>query len=78
MIGGRQYIVFTVRFLTAQRLKGAKVNDKIILNKVLLVGTKMTTYIGQPVVTNTAMHTVVEDQVCLRHMNICQIVVFTI
>ncbi|KAI3893660.1 hypothetical protein MKW92_048675 [Papaver armeniacum] len=40
MIGGRQYIVFPGRFLTTQRLKGANVNDKIILNKVLLVGTK--------------------------------------
>ncbi|KAF9607710.1 hypothetical protein IFM89_038250 [Coptis chinensis] len=42
--------------------RGANVNDKIILNKVLLVWTKTTTYIGQPVVTNAAVHTVVEDQ----------------
>ncbi|KAF9608502.1 hypothetical protein IFM89_009868, partial [Coptis chinensis] len=62
MIGGRQYIVFPGRFLTTQRLKGANVNDKIILNKVLLIGTKTTTYIGQPVVTNAAVHAVVEDQ----------------
>ncbi|RZC68957.1 hypothetical protein C5167_032035 [Papaver somniferum] len=61
MIGGRQYIVFPDRFLTTQRLKGANVNDKIILNKVLLVGTKTSTYIGKPVVPNAVVHAVVED-----------------
>ncbi|KAE8682244.1 50S ribosomal protein L21 [Hibiscus syriacus] len=62
MIGGRQYIVFPGRYLYTQRLKGANVNDKIVLNKVLLVGTKTTTYIGKPVVTNAAVHAVVEEQ----------------
>lgn len=36
---------------------------QIVLNKVLLVGTKTSTYIGKPVVTNAAVHAVVEDQV---------------
>ncbi len=36
---------------------------QIILNKVLLVGTRDTTYIGKPVVTNAAVHAVVEEQV---------------
>ncbi|KAK6939763.1 Ribosomal protein L21-like [Dillenia turbinata] len=62
MIGSRQYIVFPGRFIYIQRLKGANVNDKIILNKVLLVGTKNSTYIGKPVVTNAAVHAVVEEQ----------------
>ncbi|GKC11746.1 50S ribosomal protein L21, chloroplastic [Tanacetum coccineum] len=62
MIGGRQYIVFPGRFLYTQRLKGAAVDDKIILNKVLLVGTKTRTYIGKPVVPNAAVHAVVEEQ----------------
>ncbi|GMI83239.1 chloroplast ribosomal protein L21, ATPase-in-Seed-Development [Hibiscus trionum] len=62
MIGGRQYIVFPGRYLYTQRLKGATVDDKIVLNKVLLVGTKTTTYIGKPVVTNAAVHAVVEEQ----------------
>ncbi|CAL5387676.1 unnamed protein product [Camellia sinensis] len=34
----------------------------VILNKVLLVGTKTSTYIGQPVVPNAAVHAVVEEQ----------------
>ncbi|KAM0972575.1 hypothetical protein ACFX2I_020219 [Malus domestica] len=62
MIGGRQYIVIPGRFIYTQRLKGANVNDKIVLNKVLLVGTKTSTYIGKPVVTNAAVHAVVEEQ----------------
>ena len=33
------------------------------MNKVLLVGTKDSTYIGKPVVTNAAVHAVVEEQV---------------
>ncbi|XP_010256399.1 PREDICTED: 50S ribosomal protein L21, chloroplastic [Nelumbo nucifera] len=62
MVGGRQYIVFPGRYIYTQRLKGANVNDKIILNKVLLVGTKTSTYIGKPVVLNAAVHAVVEEQ----------------
>ncbi|XP_041021853.1 50S ribosomal protein L21, chloroplastic-like isoform X2 [Juglans microcarpa x Juglans regia] len=62
MIGSRQYIVFPGRFIYTQRLKGANVNDKIILNKVLLIGTRTSTYIGKPVVTNAAVHAVVEEQ----------------
>uniref|UniRef100_A0A2P2JG66 50S ribosomal protein L21 n=1 Tax=Rhizophora mucronata TaxID=61149 RepID=A0A2P2JG66_RHIMU len=62
MVGGRQYIVIPGRFLYIQRLKGAKANDKITLNKVLLIGTRTRTYIGEPVVTNAAVHAVVEEQ----------------
>lgn len=62
MVGGRQYIVFPGRFIYTQRLKEANVNDKIILNKVLLVGTRTKAYIGQPVVTNATVHAVVEEQ----------------
>ncbi|CAN6459160.1 unnamed protein product [Victoria cruziana] len=61
MVGCRQYIVFPGRFLCVQRLKGANVNDKIILNKVLLVSTKSNTYIGKPVVPNASVHAVVEE-----------------
>ena len=38
---------------------------QIILNKVLLVSTRDKAYIGMPVVTNAAVHAVVEEQVCL-------------
>ncbi|XP_078176981.1 ribosomal protein L21 [Carex rostrata] len=62
VIGSRQYIVHPGRYLYTQRLKGANVNDKIILNQVLLVGTRTKYYIGQPIVTNAAVHAVVEEQ----------------
>ncbi|KAL2893598.1 50S ribosomal protein L21 chloroplastic [Bienertia sinuspersici] len=62
MVGSRQYIVIPGRWIYTQRLKEANVNDKIVLNKVLLVGTKTSTYIGKPVVTNAAVHAVVEEQ----------------
>ncbi|KAL0905880.1 hypothetical protein M5K25_024326 [Dendrobium thyrsiflorum] len=62
MIGSRQYIVIPGRFIYTQRLKGADVNDKVILSKVLLVGTPKKAYIGQPVVTNAVVHAVVEEQ----------------
>ncbi|KAL0716194.1 hypothetical protein Bca4012_065516 [Brassica carinata] len=61
-VGGRQYIVFPGRYLYTQRLKDANVDDQIVLNKVLLVGTKTHTYIGKPVVTNATVHAVVENQ----------------
>ncbi|KAG4395186.1 hypothetical protein GLYMA_20G175300v4 [Glycine max] len=65
MIGGRQYIVHPGRHLTVQRLKGANVNDKIALHKVLLVGTDTSCYIGKPIVTNAVVYATVEEQVHL-------------
>ncbi|KAK7270378.1 hypothetical protein RIF29_23468 [Crotalaria pallida] len=62
MIGGRQFIVHPGRWIVVQRLKGAKVNDKIALHKVLLVGTDTTTYIGKPIVTNAVVYATVEEQ----------------
>ncbi|KAL0649943.1 hypothetical protein Bca4012_092634 [Brassica carinata] len=63
MVGGRQYIVFPGRYLYTQRLKDANVDDQIVLNKVLLVGTKTHTYIGKPVVTNATVHAGLNDKV---------------
>lgn len=62
MIGSRQYIVMPGRYIYTQRLKDANVNDQIVLNKVLLVSTRDKAYIGMPVVTNAAVHAVVEEQ----------------
>ncbi|PIN01716.1 Mitochondrial/chloroplast ribosomal L21 protein [Handroanthus impetiginosus] len=62
MVGSRQYIVFPGRYIYVQRLKGADVNDKITLNKVLLVGTKTSAYIGKPIVPNAKVEAIVEEQ----------------
>ncbi|GLT52208.1 hypothetical protein SLA2020_255610 [Shorea laevis] len=56
MVGPHQYIVFPRRYIHTHRLKGANVNDKTVLNKVLLLGTKTSTYIGEPIVTNAVVH----------------------
>ncbi|KAK7279721.1 hypothetical protein RJT34_24778 [Clitoria ternatea] len=62
MIGSRQYIVHPGRWIVVQRLKGANVNDKIALHKVLLVGTDTACYIGKPIVTNAVVYATVEEQ----------------
>ncbi|KAJ1424914.1 Ribosomal protein L21 [Sesbania bispinosa] len=62
MIGSRQYIVHPGRWIVVQRLKDAKVNDKIALHKVLLVGTDTSCYIGKPIVTNAVVYATVEEQ----------------
>ncbi|KAK7379826.1 hypothetical protein VNO78_34351 [Psophocarpus tetragonolobus] len=62
MIGSRQYIVHPGRWIVVQRLKGANVNDKIALHKVLLVGTDTSCYIGKPIVTNAVVYATVEEQ----------------
>lgn len=48
------YLIISFYYITS---------EQIILNKVLLVGTKTSTYIGKPVVQNAAVHAVVEEQV---------------
>ncbi|XP_057427426.1 50S ribosomal protein L21, chloroplastic [Lotus japonicus] len=62
MVGGRQYIVHPGRWIVVQRLKGAKANDKIALQKVLLVGTDTSCYIGKPIVSNAVVYATVEEQ----------------
>ncbi|KAI4346391.1 hypothetical protein L6164_007289 [Bauhinia variegata] len=74
MIGSRQYIVFPGRFIYTRgsRLLMSMIRHnqrlvygtlvQITLNKVLLVGTRTTTYIGKPVVTNAVVHATIEEQ----------------
>ncbi|KAF7127456.1 hypothetical protein RHSIM_Rhsim11G0058800 [Rhododendron simsii] len=61
-VGGRQFFVIPGRYIYTQRFKGAKVNDKVILNKVLLVSSKTKTWLGLPLVPNTVVHAVIEEQ----------------
>ncbi|KAL5066116.1 hypothetical protein RYX36_027853 [Vicia faba] len=62
MIGGSPYIVHPGCWLVVQMLKDAKVNDKIALHKVLLVGTDTSCYTEKPVVTNAVVYATVEDK----------------
>ncbi|KAL0305736.1 UNVERIFIED_CONTAM: 50S ribosomal protein L21, mitochondrial [Sesamum radiatum] len=44
-----------------ERLKYCDVNDKLILNKVLMLGSKTQTVIGRPILPDAAVHAVVEE-----------------
>ncbi|KAK1321248.1 hypothetical protein QJS10_CPA03g00834 [Acorus calamus] len=44
-----------------ERLKFCGVNDKLILNKVLMLGSRTQTIIGRPILPDTAVHAVVEE-----------------
>lgn len=53
-----------MRWLLFPQLKcDVSIYVQVALNKVLLVGTKTSAYIGKPVVTNAVVHAVVEEQV---------------
>jgi hypothetical protein len=63
------FSAFPQRLLCISEISLPDVSDmQIILNKVLLVSTRDKAYIGMPVVTNAAVHAVVEEQVCPMHV----------
>ncbi|KAJ0836578.1 putative ribosomal protein L21 [Helianthus annuus] len=60
-IGAHQFKVSNGDCIYAEKLKFCEVNDKIILNKVLMLGSKTQTMIGRPVLPEAAVHAVVEE-----------------
>ncbi|XP_076915841.1 large ribosomal subunit protein bL21m-like [Bidens hawaiensis] len=60
-IGSHQFKVSNGDCIYTEKLKFCEVNDKIILNKVLMLGSKTQTMIGRPVLPEAAVHTVVEE-----------------
>ncbi|KAI4299380.1 hypothetical protein L6164_032847 [Bauhinia variegata] len=60
-IGSHQFKVSNGDSFFTERLKFCDVNDKLILNKVLLLGSHTQTIIGRPIVRNAAVHAVVEE-----------------
>ncbi|KAK9906962.1 hypothetical protein M0R45_002576 [Rubus argutus] len=60
-IGSHQFKVSNGDSIFTERLKFCEVNDKLILNKVLLVGSSRQTMIGRPIVPDAAVHAVVEE-----------------
>ncbi|XP_004294019.1 PREDICTED: 50S ribosomal protein L21, mitochondrial [Fragaria vesca subsp. vesca] len=60
-IGSHQFKVSNGDSIFTERLKFCEVNDKLILNKVLLVGTSSQTMIGRPIVPDATVHAVVEE-----------------
>ncbi|KAM7270620.1 hypothetical protein ACFE04_029834 [Oxalis oulophora] len=60
-IGSHQFKVSNGDYIFAEKLKFCDVNDKLILNKVLLLGSENQTIIGRPIVPEAAVHAVVEE-----------------
>ncbi|KAD4982394.1 hypothetical protein E3N88_19065 [Mikania micrantha] len=60
-IGAHQFKVSNGDCIYTEKLKFCEVNDKIILNKVLMLGSKTQTMIGRPVLPEAAVHAVVEE-----------------
>eukprot|EP00268_Persea_americana_P011276 TRINITY_DN1475_c0_g3_i3.p1 TRINITY_DN1475_c0_g3~~TRINITY_DN1475_c0_g3_i3.p1 ORF type:complete len:270 (-),score=60.08 TRINITY_DN1475_c0_g3_i3:461-1270(-) len=60
-IGSHQFKVSNGDLIYTERLKHCEVNDKLILNRVLMVGSKTQTIIGRPILPDTAVHAVVEE-----------------
>ncbi|KAF5728681.1 Ribosomal protein L21 [Tripterygium wilfordii] len=60
-IGSHQFKVSNGDCIYTERLKFCEVNDKLTLNKVLLLGSSTQTIVGRPIVPDAAVHAVVEE-----------------
>ncbi|KAI9121430.1 hypothetical protein K1719_008463 [Acacia pycnantha] len=60
-IGSHQFKVSNRDSIFTERLKFCEVNDKLILNKVLLLGSQSQTIVGRPILPDAAVHAVVEE-----------------
>ena len=58
----RQYKVTPDDLIITEKLSGVDVNDRIRLNKVLLLGNKTETVIGRPAVEGASVVALVEEQ----------------
>ncbi|PIA59070.1 hypothetical protein AQUCO_00400138v1 [Aquilegia coerulea] len=62
-IGSHQFKVSNGDYIYTEKLKFCEVNDKLVLNKVLMVGSQSQTVIGRPILPDAAVHAVVEEHV---------------
>ncbi|KAI3500187.1 hypothetical protein L1887_36004 [Cichorium endivia] len=60
-IGSHQFKVSNGDCIYTEKLKFCEVHDKIILNKVLMLGSKTQTMIGRPILPEANVHAVVEE-----------------
>nr|XP_043625065.1 50S ribosomal protein L21, mitochondrial [Erigeron canadensis] len=60
-IGAHQFKVSNGDCIYTEKLKFCEVHDKLILNKVLMLGSKTQTMIGRPILPEAAVHAVVEE-----------------
>ncbi|KAK9811176.1 hypothetical protein WJX73_008472 [Symbiochloris irregularis] len=62
-IGPTQYKVSADDLVYAEKLKGVTVNDKVTLNRVLMLGSRYETVIGRPIVPEAFVSAAVEEQI---------------
>jgi len=62
LLGGSQYKVVAGDVIMSQKLIGPDIGDRIVLDKILLVGTRNWTAIGTPLLSQASVHAVVEEQ----------------
>jgi ribosomal protein L21 len=62
-IGSHQFKVSPNDLIYTEKLKFADINDKLMLHKVLLLGSKSQTIVGRPHVPKAAVFAVVEEHV---------------
>ncbi|KAG9448099.1 hypothetical protein H6P81_014227 [Aristolochia fimbriata] len=60
-IGSHQFKVTNGDAIYTEKLKYCDINDKLILNKVLMLGSTSQTVIGRPTLLDAAVHAVVEE-----------------
>ncbi|KAM1213569.1 hypothetical protein PS2_004962 [Malus domestica] len=60
-VGSHQFKVSNGDCIFTEKLKFCEVNDKLVLNKVLMLGTSSQTIIGRPILPDAAVHAVVEE-----------------
>ncbi|KAL6546608.1 hypothetical protein OROMI_022329 [Orobanche minor] len=60
-IGSHQFKVSNRDSIYTERLKYCEVNDKLVLHKVLMLGSQTQTIIGRPILPDAAVHAVVEE-----------------
>uniref|UniRef100_A0A803N271 Large ribosomal subunit protein bL21m n=1 Tax=Chenopodium quinoa TaxID=63459 RepID=A0A803N271_CHEQI len=60
-VGSHQFKVSNGDCIYVEKLKYCEVNDKLILNKVLMAGSPTQTMIGRPILPEIAVHAVVEE-----------------
>ncbi|KAF8097521.1 hypothetical protein N665_0286s0030 [Sinapis alba] len=62
-IGSHQFKVSNGDSIFTEKLKFCDINDKLILTKVLLLGSASQTIIGRPILPDATVHAVVEEHV---------------
>jgi large subunit ribosomal protein L21 len=68
MVGGKQYKVTKGDLITTETLQ-VEVGDHIVLDKVLLVGTKDFTAVGTPLLTKAKVAATIEEQTRLAKVS---------